>query len=155
MIPPVVASERGTAQTVDVARRQRGCRIYVTKNFFPMLNLPSEDVSGLSTRYFQQMLREFDQTHSHLSLIHISRQTDVLGVEVVDQPGNLNSLLKTLLETNIDSDYIYLSFNRESGCPIMVFHVPDVYETEASLKSKGYTVLESLSLIHIYTGHPL
>ena len=30
-----------------------------------MLNLPSEDVSGLSTRYFQQMLREFDQTHSH------------------------------------------------------------------------------------------
>ena len=25
MIPPVVASERGTAQTVDVARRQRGC----------------------------------------------------------------------------------------------------------------------------------
>ena len=36
---------------------------------------------------------------------------------------------------------IYLSFNRESGCPIMVFHVPDVYETEASLKSKGYTVL--------------
>ena len=26
MIPPVVASERGTAQTVDVARRHRGCR---------------------------------------------------------------------------------------------------------------------------------
>ena len=45
------------------------------------------------------------------------------------------------VETNIDIDYIYLSFNRESGCPIMVFHVPDVYETEASLKSKGYTVL--------------
>ena len=39
--------------------------VYVTKNFFPMLNLPSEDVSELSTRYFQQMLREFDQTHSH------------------------------------------------------------------------------------------
>ena len=26
MIPPVVASDRGTAQTVDVARRRRGCR---------------------------------------------------------------------------------------------------------------------------------
>ena len=26
MIPPVVASERGTAQTVDVVRRRRGCR---------------------------------------------------------------------------------------------------------------------------------
>ena len=29
MIPLVVASERGTAQTVDVARRQRGCRIAI------------------------------------------------------------------------------------------------------------------------------
>ena len=76
----------------------------------------------------------------------MTRQTDVLGVEVVDQPGNLNSLLKTLLETNIDIDYIYLSFNRESGCPIMVFHVPDVYETEASLKSKG--IYRSLKLLH-------
>ena len=28
--------------------------VYVTKNFFPMLNLPSEDVSGLSTRYFRR-----------------------------------------------------------------------------------------------------
>ena len=37
---------------------------------------------------------------------YMTRQTDVLGVEVVDQPGNLNSLLKTLLETNIDIDYI-------------------------------------------------
>ena len=26
MIPPVVASERGTAQTADVVRRRRGCR---------------------------------------------------------------------------------------------------------------------------------
>ena len=26
MIPPVVASERGIAQTADVARRLRGCR---------------------------------------------------------------------------------------------------------------------------------
>lgn len=40
---------------------------------------------------------------------YMTRQTDVLGVEVVDQPGNLNSLLKTLLETNISIDYIYLS----------------------------------------------
>ena len=39
---------------------------------------------------------------------YMTRQTDVLGVEVVDQPGNLNSLLKTLLETNI-RHRLYLS----------------------------------------------
>ena len=68
---------------------------------------------------------------------YMVRLTDVLGVEVVDKPGNLNALLKTLLETNINIDYIYPSYNRESGSPIMVFHVPDVYETEVSLRSKG------------------
>ena len=72
---------------------------------------------------------------------YMVRLTDVLGVEVVDKPGNLNALLKTLLETNINIDYIYLSYNRESGSPIMVFHVPDVYETEVSLRSKGYICL--------------
>lgn len=77
---------------------------------------------------------------------YMTRQTDVLGVEVVDQPGNLNSLLKTLLETNISIDYIYLSFNRESGCPIMVFHVPDVYETEASLRAKDIPFFKTFAL---------
>ena len=34
---------------------------------------------------------------------YMTRQTDVLGVEVVDQPGNLNSLLKTLLEISLST----------------------------------------------------
>ena len=72
---------------------------------------------------------------------YMTRLTDVLGVEVVDEPGNLNALLVALLESNINIDYIYLSFNRASGTPIMVFHAPDVYETQACLRSKGFTVL--------------
>lgn len=39
--------------------------VYVTNNFFSMLGLPSEDVSEISVRYFQLLLHDFDQTHSH------------------------------------------------------------------------------------------
>jgi hypothetical protein len=71
----------------------------------------------------------------------LCRLTDVLGVEVEDKVGNLKMLLETLSESNINVNYIYLSFNRDSGRPIMVFHTEDCYEVEECLQSKGYKVL--------------
>ena len=66
---------------------------------------------------------------------------DVIGVEVEDKTGNLNDLLLTLKDSNVSVDYLYLSFNRDSGKPIMVFHTEDIMEVRACLKSRGYTVL--------------
>ena len=66
---------------------------------------------------------------------------DVIGVEVEDKTGNLNDLLLTLKDSNVSVDYLYLSFNRDSGKPIMVFHTEDTMEVRACLKSRGYTVL--------------
>ena len=63
---------------------------------------------------------------------------DVIGVEVEDKTGNLNDLLLTLKDSNVS---VYLSFNRDSGKPIMVFHTEDTMEVRACLKSRGYTVL--------------
>ena len=71
----------------------------------------------------------------------LCRLTDVIGVEVADEVGNLNHLLKDLEQSNISVDYLYLSFNRESGKPIMVFHCLDIGEVKACLMAKGYTVL--------------
>lgn len=71
----------------------------------------------------------------------LCRLKQVIGVEVEDKVGNLHSLLSDLANTNISVDYLYLSFNRESGKPIMVFHCDDVAEVSASLSSKGYSVL--------------
>lgn len=71
---------------------------------------------------------------------YICRLTDVLGVEITDEVGNLNRLLLSLDESNINVDYLYLSFNRVSGKPIMVFHAQEPYEVEACIKSKGFTL---------------
>lgn len=68
----------------------------------------------------------------------ICKLTDVLGIEVMDEVGNLNHLLADFLDSNINIDYLYLSFNRDTGRPIMVLHVEDIMEVEACLKSKGY-----------------
>lgn len=71
----------------------------------------------------------------------ICRLTEVIGAEVEDEVGNLNRMLTILMDSNISVDYLYLSFNRDSGKPIMVFHCEDIMEVSACLKSKGYTVL--------------
>lgn len=71
----------------------------------------------------------------------ICRLTEVIGVEVEDEVGNLNKMLTILMDSNISVDYLYLSFNRDSGKPIMVFHCEDILEVKACLESKGYHVL--------------
>lgn len=71
----------------------------------------------------------------------ICKLTDVLGIEVKDEVGNLNNLLLSFLDMNVSIDYLYLSFNRDTGRPIMVLHVGDITEVEAALKSKGFISL--------------
>ena len=61
---------------------------------------------------------------------YLCRLTDVLGVEVEDEVGNLTRLLLALDESNINVNYIYLSFNRDSGKPIMVAFAEDEMDVE-------------------------
>lgn len=72
---------------------------------------------------------------------YLCRLTDVMGVEVEDEVGRLNHLLMALEESNINVNYIYLSFNRDSGKPVMVFDAEDIWEAEESIAAKGFSVL--------------
>lgn len=72
---------------------------------------------------------------------YMCKLTDVLGIEVQDKVGELGRLLRALDESNINVDYLYLSFNRDSGSPIMVFHCNDIAEVEGCLAAKGFCSL--------------
>lgn len=72
---------------------------------------------------------------------YLCRLTEVIGVEMEDEVGNLNRLLLALSESNINVDYIYLSFNRASGKPVLVFHTEDASEVVSCIEGKGFTVV--------------
>ena len=72
---------------------------------------------------------------------YLCRLTSVIGVELADEVGNLNRLLKELAESNININYIYLSFNRDSGLPVLIFQTEDVPEVESCIKNKGFSVV--------------
>lgn len=69
------------------------------------------------------------------------RLCNVIGVEMADEVGALNRLLNTLYDSNINVDYIYLSFNRDSSLPVQILHAQDTPEVEDCIKSKGFRVL--------------
>ena len=52
-------------------------------------------------------------------------------------------LLGALSDSNINVDYIYLSFNRDSARPILIMHAADedIYEVESCMEAKGFTVV--------------
>ena len=75
---------------------------------------------------------------------YMCKMTDELGVELQDKVGELNRLLNALDESNINVNYLYLSFNRDSGSPVMVFHTNDIMEVEDCLETKGFQVLQFL-----------
>lgn len=72
---------------------------------------------------------------------YLCSMKDVIGVEVEDKVGNLHQLVSTLTDMNVNIDYLYLSFDRESGLPIMVFHADDIWEVEDSVKSRGFKAI--------------
>ncbi|MCC8141320.1 MAG: amino acid-binding protein [Lachnospiraceae bacterium] len=72
---------------------------------------------------------------------YMCRRTSVLGVELKDEVGSLNHLLLSASESNININYMYLSFNRDSGMPVMVVHTDEVMEVEACLTGKGFDLL--------------
>ena len=69
---------------------------------------------------------------------YICKTTPVIAVECEDKVGALDSILKTLYESNININYVYLSFNRVSGNPIMVMHTDEASAVENILMNKGY-----------------
>lgn len=72
---------------------------------------------------------------------YICKTTDVLAIQCEDRVGALNVLLHALDESNINVDYLYLSFDRDKGKPIMVMHVEDTAEVEECLKGRDFEVL--------------
>lgn len=71
-------------------------------------------------------------------LVHADR---VIAVEIGDTPGSLDGLLKVLTESNINVDYLYMSYDRDIAMPIAVLRTGEEFEVAECLKAKGYTLL--------------
>ena len=67
------------------------------------------------------------------------KQTPVLAIEIPDEPGSLDRVLKCIERAYVNIDYLYTSFDRISAGPVIVLHSDDMPELEVYLASTGFT----------------
>lgn len=65
----------------------------------------------------------------------------VIGVQIPDNVGSLTKLLQDVEDININIEYLYVSYSRDSKTPLAVLKAAGYAEIEESLKSKGYTLV--------------
>ena len=69
---------------------------------------------------------------------YIYTVTQVVGVEIPDEPGGLNNVLKVLSQAGVNVEYMYAFLGRKSTAhAYMIFHVQDTEKATAALEEKG------------------
>ena len=66
------------------------------------------------------------------------KQTPVMAVEIPDEAGSLDRLLQRIESANVNIDYIYTSFDRNSAGPVIAIHADDMDELERFLSANGF-----------------
>lgn len=68
--------------------------------------------------------------------------TDVIAVEVDDNPGGLGTALKILDEAEVNIEYLYAFLEKSSQDALVVFKVEQIDQALATFKEKGINVLK-------------
>ena len=68
------------------------------------------------------------------------RWDKVIAVMMEDVPGYLDGILAAISSANIDISYLYISFDRETGKPVVVFKTAEP-ETATFLIGRGYKLI--------------
>jgi hypothetical protein len=78
------------------------------------------------------------------------RETDVVALEVADQPGGLAGVLQSLNEQDVNVEYLYAFPERESvDKAIMIFKFDDVDNAIEALQKSDINIMEAKKVYNI------
>lgn len=76
----------------------------------------------------------------------VVRLKEVIGIELVDEKGAINTVLEKLAAAEVNLDYIYSFVIRQGRAPIMVFHTDNCERALAALGNNGIKMIEEEDL---------
>lgn len=76
---------------------------------------------------------------------YMVKTTNVVGIYMKDEPGTLHTLLSHIKESNVNLDYIYVTFDRSNAAPIAILKGDKDNNSiiENIMENKGYTIRKS------------
>lgn len=75
--------------------------------------------------------------------------TEVLGIEVEDNPGGLTQVLKILQDNEIGIEYLYSFVGTMSDNALIIFHVNETEKAFEKLKDSGLKILTEEAIYNI------
>ncbi|MEW6552973.1 MAG: ACT domain-containing protein [Actinomycetota bacterium] len=76
-------------------------------------------------------------------------ETEVIAVEVPDEPGGLAGVLGPLYEGNVNIEYLYCFVEKSGQSAIVVFRVEQLDAAIRALQGGGYTVMREEDVYRI------
>ena len=91
-----------------------------------------------------------DQVMGALERSHyIVKSTPVIAVEIPDEAGSLNKILKILADNGRNVEYMYGFTGRKSGSAYMIIRCTDVPETERVCEKNGIRMVSQDELVNL------
>lgn len=88
-----------------------------------------------------------DQPQAALDLLRsagmTAKETDVIGVEVRDHPGELARVMALFRDEGVNIEYLYASLERKKDMAVIIFKVADVKVALEMLARRGYQTVSS------------
>ena len=91
----------------------------------------------------EQVMGALERSH------YIVKSTPVIAVEIPDEAGSLNKILKILADNGRNVEYMYGFTGRKSGSAYMIIRFTDVPETEKVCEQNGIRMIGQDELANI------
>jgi hypothetical protein len=70
-----------------------------------------------------------------------AQETDVLAVEIADQPGSLHRIVEAMDRHDVNIEYLYTFFGKKGDNAIVVFKSDDLARAAEALTANGISIL--------------
>jgi len=74
-------------------------------------------------------------------------ETDVIAVEVPDEPGGLATVLGFITDEGINIEYMYAFVEKSSDNAVMIFRIEDIEKAISILKHNNVTILDTEQVV--------
>ena len=73
--------------------------------------------------------------------------TDVLALEIDDNPGSLYKAIETFSNNDLNIEYMYAFTEKREGKAVMIFRFDDIEKAKKSLTDEGYSIVKKIDII--------
>jgi hypothetical protein len=89
-----------------------------------------------------------EKAASKLKEHHItSSLTEVLAVEIDDNPGSLYKAIGTFTKRNLNIEYMYAFTEKRKGRAVMIFRFDDIDTAKKAISEEKYSIVNRLEII--------